>query len=139
MAVAPIAFRVLSGADVAGRLVSPLLRSLHLYGLFAGIALAAIAAWERRRPLYWVTPLVLAGLCAVTEFGITGSLQGIRPHELGAGSPADAAGRFAELHRLSQLIFGGVWLGAWALLLVNAREDAREDPSGLPGSRAKSP
>lgn len=138
LAVAPTAFRVLDGVSEAGRLVSPLLQILHLYGLGAGLVLAAIAWIEGRRPGYWIAPLVLAGLCAVTEFGVTHALVGIRPHELGVHSAPGAAGRFAWLHRVSQLIFGTVWLGTIGLVVANARSDARagrELPRSASGDR----
>jgi hypothetical protein len=123
LAVAPTAFRVLMGAEEAGRLVGPLLHDLHLYGLVAGVALAVIARLERRPVAFWVVPLVLGALCAITEYGVTSSIAGIRPHELGLHSAPGAAGQFALLHRISQLIFGLVWLGTIGLVVANARED----------------
>ncbi|MGH0036008.1 MAG: hypothetical protein ACQGVK_13355 [Myxococcota bacterium] len=129
LVVAPTAFRVLEGADEASRLIGPVLRSLHLYGLAAGLVLALVARVGGQRAPFWIAPLVLAALCAATEFGVTGSLDGIRPHELGADSAPDAAGRFAQLHRISQAIFAAVWLGAIGLVVAHAREDAA-NPGG---------
>ena len=60
LAVAPLSFRVLPNAEVAGALVSTLLRTLHLYGLFAGLALFAIAFASKQSRSLQVLPLVLA-------------------------------------------------------------------------------
>ena len=127
-AVAPIAFRVLPSGLEAGRLVSPLLRALHLYGLVAGTALFAIAiAQGERRMLAW-TAAVLAALCAFTEFGITAAIGGMRPSTFGPATPAGAAERFAHLHQASRVIFGVVLAGSAALIAMYAREDvARRD------------
>ena len=127
LGVARVAFQVLPGADVAGQLVGPLLRSLHLYGLVAGVALAALA-WRRGRGrLAIALPIGLALLCAVTEFGVTGAIAGSRPSEIASGvaDPA-AAERFRMLHRLSMGLFSVILLGAIGLVGLHATESLDE-------------
>jgi hypothetical protein len=51
LVIAPTAFRVLPSGDIAGALVSPVLRTLHLYGVLAGAVLFAIAFALRERGL----------------------------------------------------------------------------------------
>lgn len=116
-------------------MVAPVLHSLHLYGVFAGVALSLIAWAEGRGRALWIAPLVLAGLCAISEFGITVAIEAVRPYELGPQAAPGAAGRFALLHRTSQVIFLVVWLGTLALSVAHARADtqgAAAEPSGTP-------
>ena len=123
--IAPLAFRVLPGVEVAGTLVSPLLRTLHLYGLAAGLGLFAIAFSKSAPRSLLVLPLVLAGLCAVTEFGVTAAITDIRPSTFGAGTQEDAAGKFSQLHMLSRGLFATILIGSGVLIGLHAREDAR--------------
>lgn len=112
--VAPTAFRVLPGAEMAGQMVGPVLRSLHLFGLVAGLVLAALA-WALDRPRWLIAlPLLLAAACAFSEFVVTAEISGVLPHELGGPGPEERAARFALLHRLSMAIFTLVGLGAAA-------------------------
>lgn len=124
--IAPLAFRVLPGIEVAGTLVSPLLRTLHLYGLVAGLGLFAIAFSKGAPRSLQVLPVLLAGLCALTEFGVTAAITDIRPSTFGAGTPEDAAARFSLLHMLSRGLFATILIGAGVLIGLYAREDARE-------------
>lgn len=124
--IAPLAFRVLPGVEVAGTLVSPLLRTLHLYGLAAGLGLFAIAFSKAAPRSLLVLPLVLAGLCAVTEFGVTAAITDIRPSTFGADTQEGAAEQFSQLHMLSRGLFATIWIGSGVLIGLHAREDARD-------------
>jgi len=120
--VAPNAFVVLP-AEAAGSLVSPVLGSLQLYGMGAGVALAAIAARLERGRLLIFLPLVLALLCAISHFVITPGIAEVRPSELGPDSAVESAARFALLHRASELVYAAVGLGTLALTVLHARAD----------------
>ena len=131
--VAPLAFRVLPHGHVAGELVSPLLRTLHLYGAFAGVGLLVLAVVQRERALFAITPGLLGLLCLVTELGITGAIGGMRPSTFGPDTPPDAAARFAALHQASRFVFGLVLAGSAALIAMYARADlARTGPRAEP-------
>ena len=120
--IAPTAFRVLPSGEAAGALVSPVLQTLHLYGLTAGVALFAIAFALRDRPRVLLLTAVLTVLSAVTEFGVTAAITDIRPSQFGPGTPEGAAARFSSLHQLSRVLFGVILAGVAALTVVHARE-----------------
>jgi len=123
--IAPLAFRVLPPGS-AGDLIAPVLASLHGYGMAAGLVLAAVS-WALGRG--WVTtslPLVLALVCAYSELVVTAGIEEAGPLAFGEGARAEAAQRFAALHRRSQWLFGGVGLGVVALVAAHALRDARE-------------
>ena len=121
--VAPTAFQVLPGPEVAGKLVGPVLRSLNLYGALAGLALAAIAWIRGRGVVALALPLMLSVLCLISQFGITASIEEIRP--LAVGQPPDTAAlaRFGQLHAASVAIFGLVGILALVLVGIHARAD----------------
>ena len=125
LAVAPTAFRVLPSSQEAGDLVAPLLRSLHCYGMGAGVV-AAVALW-RLGARRWLTgaSLALALLCAVSELGISAAIADVRPRNFGPATDPEAAGRFARLHQASRAVFGSVLLGVIGLVVAGA-EPARE-------------
>jgi len=129
--IAPSAFTVLP-TRLAGDLVSPVLRSLHYYGIAAGLGLAVIGGLvEGRGKLALGLPLVLVLLCVLSQFYVTAEIAAVRPSEaLAAGGLVDSAGRFALFHRVSELLFALVGLGALALLVFHARADARSVDSG---------
>jgi hypothetical protein len=127
--IAPTAFRVLPSGDVAGALVSPVLHSLHLYGLFAGLALFAIAFSFNESRFRVLFPALLALTCAITEFGVTGAITDIRPSTFGPGTEDDAGARFSALHQLSRVLFGAVLAGVAALTVAYSR------PSPSPPAR----
>jgi hypothetical protein len=106
--------------------VSPQLRPLQLAGLFSGIALFAIAFSKMAPRSLQLLPLVLAGLCAVTEFGVTAAITDIRPSTFAVETAEYAAARFAQLHMLSRGLFATVLIGSGALIGLHAREDTRE-------------
>jgi hypothetical protein len=123
--VAPAAFAVLPSPDLAGRLVARSLRVLHLGGAAIGVLLAGLA-WRlgRSRSLIWL-PVLAAGLCLLSHFGVSGALAELRGT---AGFEADAAlrVRFAALHRVSVGLFALVLLAAVGLLVLHVRADLRE-------------
>ena len=130
--VAPTAFGTLS-AEQAGQVVGPTLRSLHLYGLVAGLALAGIGFALRRSRLVVALPLFLVVLCAITEFGVSPAISNVRPSQLaqkgrGPGPleqvDPEAADRFRSLHQSSMVLFSSILGGAVILLALHARQDA---------------
>lgn len=124
LVIAPTAFRVLPSGEAAGALVGPVLRTLHLYGLFAGLSLFAIAFAFREGWLRKLLPALLALICALTEFGVSAEISEIRPSTFGLETPHGAAGRFSELHFLSRFLFGTVLVGVALLTVVHAQPPA---------------
>ena len=122
--VAPIAFRTLASSADAGRLVGPVLDFLHIYGMVAGVSMACLAAFGRQTRLRILLPLVLAGICAASQFGVTGAIDEILPAAFGAGATADAAARFSQLHELSRLLYSVTGGGLIVLTVIWARRDA---------------
>lgn len=123
--VAPTAFRVLPSSELAGSLVGPLLRLLHLSGIAAGFGLAGLAAALGRGRLLLALPVALASLCAISEFWITASITTIRPEAFGPGSTADAAARFSSLHSASRTVYSTIGVGLIALVILHVRADLR--------------
>jgi len=119
--VAPTAFRVLPSHAVAGDLVSPVLAALHHYGIAAGLALGLLALLLRRGAVAVVLPLVLSGVCAASEYGVTPAIAALGPSAFGPAMEAAAAARFSELHQLSRLLFGLVEVGVLVLIGLQAR------------------
>ncbi len=124
LVVAPVAFRALPGPGNAGRLVSPILTALHLYGAGAGIALALLA-WALRRGAPLVAlPLLMSGLCLVSQFGVTPQIAEIRELVFGSGGDVETAARFGRLHRISMALFSVVGFGALALIGLHAHAES---------------
>jgi hypothetical protein len=123
--VAPTAFRVLPTTRVAGQLVGPVLAALHLYGVGAGIALAALA-WvlSRTGGALWI-PLAMGALCLVSHFGVTAQIEAIRHLAFGPSGSPEMAARFQLLHRVSMGIYTAVGVAGFALVAIHARADAR--------------
>lgn len=119
--IAPTAFQVLPSQAAAGRLVAPVLGKLHNFGVLAGLGLGGLALLERRAWPLVVAPLVLAALCAVSQYGITPAINAVEPHSFGALQEVEAARRFSELHQASRYVFGTVLAGVLALLCAQAR------------------
>ena len=130
LVIARVAFEVLPSTEVAGQLVGPVLSAIHLYGAAAGLACALIALAMGRSQILVGLPLVLMAACLYTQFGVSAEIAEIRDLTFGPEGNADAAGRWQELHRLSMIIFSLVWLGAMALLVLHARQDARNAQLG---------
>jgi hypothetical protein len=125
-AVAPTAFRVLPSTAVAGQLVGPVLAALHLYGVGAGVALAALAwALARTGPCLWI-PLAMSVLCFASQFVVTAQIAGVRALAFGPSGSPEMAARFQLLHRLSMGIYTGVGVLGFVLAVVHTRADARE-------------
>ena len=122
--VAPVAFRTLPSSADAGKLVGPVLDFLHIYGIAAGIGMSGLAAFARQSWTRVLLPLVLAGICAASQFGVTGAIDEIRPAAFGAGSSAEAAARFSQLHELSRLLYGITGAGLVILTVIWARRDS---------------
>jgi hypothetical protein len=121
LVVAPTAFQVLPSHAVAGDLVSPVLGSLHRYGIAAGLGLGLLG-WMLRRGATAVTlALVLAGVCAISEYGVTPAIAQVEPRAFGEAMEPVAAERFAMLHQTSRLLFGLVELGVLVLIGLHAR------------------
>jgi hypothetical protein len=128
LVIAPVAFATLP-ADAAGRLVGPVLRALHYYGMAAGFVLFAIAFALDRSRAARLLPLALAILCGVSEFAVTSSITEVRPSTYGAGTPAEAGADFQWLHLLSRLLFIGVLLGTMGLIALHARVTSAAEPA----------
>ena len=130
LVIAPTAFRVLPNSQTAGQLGGPVLESLHLYGIAAGVALAGLSLALRRGA--WLTgiPLVLAALCGASEFGVTSAIDGIRPQAFGPDANAASAAHFARLHQMSRTLYSLVGAGLLALTFLQARADT-------PGARGR--
>ncbi len=123
--VAPTAFRVLPTTRVAGQLVGPVLTALHLYGVGAGLALAALA-WglARTGASLWI-PLAMGALCLVSQFGVTAQIEAIRPLAFGPSGSPEMAARFQLLHRVSMGIYTAVGVAGFVLVAIHSRADSR--------------
>ena len=124
LVVAPTAFRVLPGSNVAGQLVGPILDTLHLSGIGAGLVLALLAAIGRQGWFRVALPLLLAAICAASQFGVTASIDSIRPEAFGPNANAEAAARFSQLHQLSRTLYGLTGLGLILLTLLPERRSS---------------
>ena len=122
--VAPTAFRVLPGSEVAGQLVGPILDTLHLSGIGAGVALAVLAGLGRQGSLRLGLPLLLAVICAVSQFGITAAIDAVRPEAFGPNANAEAAASFAQLHEWSRNLYGLTGVGLIVLILLPERRSS---------------
>ena len=58
--IAPNALALLSSTELAGAFIGSVLTKLHLYGAFAGIALALVSKALGRGPLLVTAPIVLS-------------------------------------------------------------------------------
>jgi len=123
--VTPTAFAVLPSIELAGKLIGPVLTKLHLYGALAGIALALVSKSIGRGPLMVAAPIALSALCLYSHFGVSAQLAEIRDLSFGPDGTAEAAARFAALHRISLAIFIGVGIAVTALIGFHARADSR--------------
>jgi hypothetical protein len=123
--IAPTAFAVLPSIELAGKLIGPVLTKLHIYGAFAGIALALVSKPLGRSPLMVTAPIALSALCLYSHFGVSAQLAEIGNLSFGPDGSAETAARFAALHRISLAIFIGVGIAVTALIGFQARADAQ--------------
>lgn len=122
-AVAPTAFRALPPAE-AGGVVGPVIGALHLYGAFAGVALAVIARRLGRGHWHQILPLLAAGLCLASEFVLTPEIDRIRSLAFGPDATLEATARWWRLHGISMAIYTAVGVIALALSGLHAWSDA---------------
>ena len=115
---------MLPSTRAAGALVAPVLDALHLYGVAAGIALAALAAALRRGRLRIGLPLLMAAACLYSQFGVSAELAEIRDRVFGPEGSELLSGRFNHLHRISMQIYSAVLIGALVLLGLHAASEA---------------
>jgi hypothetical protein len=132
--VTPAIFRSASSPEQAGRLVGPILSAIHLYGIAAGVAIAALAHGMGRGLRVTLLALLLAAASAYSHFGVSAEIAELREEAFGANAEAHAQARWAELHRRSVWIFGVTGLGAVALAFLNAFEEARSRGAAGPAS-----
>lgn len=123
--IAPTAFAQLPSTELAGKFVASVLTKLHLYGAFAGIALAFVSKALGRGPLLVTTPIALSALCLYSHFGVSTELAEIRDLSFGPTRTAEAAARFSALHQISLALFIGVGIAVTALIGLHARADSR--------------
>ena len=128
LVIAPTAFQVLPSQAAAGALVSPVLATLHGFGVLAGLALGALGAAMRRGWLVIALPLALAAACAVSEYWVTPAIDEVQPASFGENQHRAAAERFSDLHQTSRYLFGIVQLGTLGLIVAYARPSSRESP-----------
>ena len=130
--IAPTAFQVLPSQAAAGSLVAPILAALHTYGMLAGVALATLGATLRRGWLAVALPLVLAAVCAVSEFGITRAIKEVEPHAFGEQYEQEPAERFAQLHEFSMGLFAVVQFGTLGLIFLHSQPPPLASPARGP-------
>jgi hypothetical protein len=123
--IAPTAFALLPSTELAGNLVGSVLTKLHIYGAFAGVALALISKALGRGSLLVAAPIALSALCLYSHFGVSAQLTEIRDLSFGPDGAAEVAAHFGALHRLSLAIFVGVGVAVTALIGFHARADSR--------------
>jgi len=122
--VAPTAFQVLP-RELAGRMVSPILETLHFYAAAAGIALAFLAQGLGRSILLRVLPLALAGLCLYSQFGVTPLIAEAREQAFSPRGNSEALLLWGKLHQRSMMLFITAGIGGLVLLVLHARADTR--------------
>jgi hypothetical protein len=128
--VAPTTFQALPSPELAGKIVGPVLRSLNLYGMAAGPALAFLAWRLRRGKLLVALPLILSLAAVVSEFGIASAIQSIRPLAFGPEPDAAALLRFGQLHRIAVDLFTLTGILALLLALLHAWADVSARRTG---------
>ncbi len=128
LVVALAAFRVLPTSELAGQVVDAVYTPLQLYGVGAGLLLAALARALRRSRWLQIHPIILSVLCFTSHFGITARLDELRDRAFGADGTVPegaASAEFWQLHGASMGIHSLVILGAIALLVLHVRAEGR--------------
>jgi len=123
--IAPTAFAMLPSTDLAGKFMGSVLTKLHIYGAFAGIALALVSKSLGRGPVLVTVPIVLSAICLYSHFGVSAQLAEIRNLAFGPDGTADVAARFGELHRRSLALFIGIGIAVTVLIGFHARADSQ--------------
>jgi hypothetical protein len=123
LVVAPVAFTVLPSTEIAGTLVGPLLKVLHLYGAVAGLVLAWLAVALRRGRLLVALPLLLSATCLTSHFGVSLRMDEIRDLAFGPQGDMEAAALWNRLHGISVRIFLGASAAVVALLILHVRAE----------------
>ena len=133
LVVAPGAFAVLPGRDLAGSMVGYALGRLHILGIICGVVFFAARLARTRSFASFAAPVALSvvlmlALTVASQYGVTTRLARLRS-EMGSvqNTPADNPLRreFDRLHRLSVQLEGGVLLAGLAALYFLTREAAR--------------
>lgn len=131
--VAPGAFAVLPGRDLAGTMVGHALGRLHILGLACGAVFLAARLARTRSLGSLAAPVALAvvlmlALTAYSQLGVSGRLARLRA-EMGSvqNTPVENPLRreFDRLHRVSVMLESGVLLGGLAALYLLTRETMR--------------
>lgn len=126
--VAPALFSLLPSQELAGRVVSRSLGSLHLIGLTCGVVFLAATLLTELRRARTVRLFVLAMilLTAYSQFRITPQIQRIREAVGGAiqALPPQDAGRaaFDRLHEISVILEGIVLVAGLGVIGVLVTE-----------------
>ncbi|MBZ5526493.1 MAG: DUF4149 domain-containing protein [Acidobacteriia bacterium] len=130
--VAPGAFAVLPGRDVAGSMVGYALGRLHIWAMVCGVIFLVARVIRTRSlgslvaPVAVVVVLMLA-LTAYSQLGVSARLGRLRA-EMGSvqSTPVESPLRreFDRLHRVSVMIESGVLLSGMAAVYFLAREMA---------------
>ena len=131
--VAPGAFSVLPGRDLAGSMVGYALGRLHILGIVCGGVFIAARLARTRSFASLAAPVALAvvlmlALTVASQYGVTTCLARLRA-EMGSvqNTPETNPLRreFDRLHRLSVQLESGVLLAGLAALYLLTREAAR--------------
>ncbi|NNL84085.1 MAG: DUF4149 domain-containing protein [Myxococcales bacterium] len=132
VAVAPAIFSMADEPGEAGAAIGDILAVLHIGGA-CFFTLAAALAWVLRRSA-WLRfgPIVLAALCLVSHFGVSGPMAELRERPAELRTAVDQESQ-RKLHRISVLLFSAVGIGNVVLLYqfgrpINGSFSTRSNP-----------
>jgi hypothetical protein len=131
LVVARAVFRLLPTSEAAGRLVDAVYTPLQLYGMAAGLVLAALTLALGRSRWLAVHAAVLSGLCFISHFGITVRLDELRDRAFGASPQAEASREFMALHGWSMALHAAVLVGAILLVFLHVAAELRAERRSL--------
>lgn len=112
-------------SPLAGDLVRATLLVLDWWGVLAGLSLGLLAWFLRRGPLAIGLPVAMTVLCLLSQLWIAPAIAAARPGAPENHNESGVALRFRNLHRVSVSLYGGTALGAFALVVLHARRDAK--------------